>query len=105
MQSSPHFIREKIKKICGYQPVFHPVALSDESRVGSFAVDVSVAALFHAVRPQQIQDIRTLIKLIERRIVEKDKLFGLSGGVQGRFEAPHLPAEDLFICSEPVSSS
>ena len=60
-------------------------------------VEMAVAAHLHAVFPQQPQDLRALVPLIQRRIMEEAQLLAVACRLQGGFQPPYLPQQHLFV--------
>ena len=58
---------------------------------------MAIAAHLHAVFPQQPQNLRALVPLIQRRIMEEAQLLVISRRLQGRFQPPNLPQQNLFV--------
>ena len=56
-----------------------------------------VKALLYAVALQKPQDLRTLISLIQRRIVEEAQLLPLPCRLQGRLQPSGLPGQHLAV--------
>ncbi len=60
-------------------------------------VQMSIAAQPHAVALEQLQDLRALVALIARRIVQKAELLPLARRLQRRLQPSKLPPEHLFV--------
>ena len=58
---------------------------------------MAIAAHLHLIFPQQPQDLRALIPLVQRRVVKKAQLLVISRRLQGRLQPSDLPQQDLFV--------
>ena len=60
-------------------------------------VEMAIAAHLHLIFPQQPQNLRALIPLVQRRVVKKAQLLVISRRLQGRLQPSDLPQQDLFV--------
>ena len=61
------------------------------------AVEVAVTAQLHRMARQGPQDLRALIALVQRRVVEEAPDGPLSRRLERSLQPPHLPVQDLGV--------
>ena len=60
-------------------------------------VEMAVAAHLHLIFPQQPQNLRALVPLVQRRVVKKAQLLAVACRLQRGFQPPYLPQQHLFV--------
>ena len=87
----------EIQPVCRQKAELDAVMLPFHGKTVACAVKMTVEALPHLITVKQLQNLRTLIALIQGRVVQEDQFWQVTCGFKRCLQAHQFPLEHLLI--------